>query len=150
MIRGVTAEDRIMKEGYEGFRCKYRLPIDHSFDGSVEKKHHHVIEISVQFSSLKGIQRKMRMRDVEDSIQNILDNYRNRFINELPEFGGDSTIENMGEVLFKMLFDEFERNGNEWELNRFEISETPLRVYAIVADYSDSGNKAVSDERGSQ
>ncbi|MBR5337855.1 MAG: 6-carboxytetrahydropterin synthase [Lachnospiraceae bacterium] len=123
-----------MKEGYEGFRYKYRLPIDHSFDGSIEKKHHHVIEISVEFSSMKGIQRVVRMRDIEDSISNILDTYRNQFINEFPEFNGDSTIENMGEVLFKRLYEYFDTT--EWDLDRFEISETPLRVYAIVADNS--------------
>ena len=121
-----------MREGYEGFRCKYRLPIDHSFDGSVEKKHHHVIEISVEFSSLKGTQRSMRMRDVEESIENILNGYRNSFINDFPEFNGDSTIENMGEVFFRKIYESFQ--DHEWDLDRFEISETPLRVYAIVVD----------------
>ncbi len=137
-----------MKEGYEGFRYKYRLPIDHSFDGSIEKKHHHVIEVSVEFSSLKGAKRVVRMRDIEDIISNILDTYRNRFINDFPEFGGDSTVENMGEVIFHKLYEAFKET--EWDIDRFEISETPLRVYAIVADYSAVNNEAFTDERGNE
>ena len=122
-----------MKNGYEGFRYKYRLPMDHSFDGDITKKHHHVIEIAVEFSSMKGIRRNVRMRDIEDSISNILGEYRNQYINEFPEFHGDSTIENMGEVIFRKLYDYFDET--DWDLDRFEISETPLRVYAIVVDY---------------
>jgi|GEM_PF-1095324 len=128
-----------MKNGYEGFRYKYRLPMDHSFDGDITKKHHHVIEIAVEFSSMKGIRRNVRMRDIEENISYILGGYRNQYINDFPEFNGDSTIENMGEVIFRQLYKYFEET--DWDLDRFEISETPLRVYAIVVDYDE-----VSDE----
>ena len=104
-----------MKNGYEGFRYKYRLPMD---------------------------RRNVRMRDIEDNISYILGGYRNQYINDFPEFHGDSTIENMGEVIFQQLYKYFQET--DWDLDRFEISETPLRVYAIVVDY-DGVNDEITD-----
>lgn len=119
-----------MNNGIQLYRLKYRLPINHSMDGSKEKMHHHVIEIEITFRSKIRVEGIGWVGDAEKCVDEILGEYRNKFINDIREFEGDSTIENMGEVFFKKLNREFTKR--RWLISRFEISETPLRVYAIV------------------
>ena len=72
------------------------------------------------------------MKGAEQSAKEVLDIYRNKFLNEFEEFGNNTTIENVGEVLFKKLYPLFKEKHRD--IIRFEISETPLRVYAIVTE----------------
>ncbi len=121
-----------MTEGEKLFRVKFRLPIDHSFDGSPEKKHHHVIEIAIEFVCPEDTELFSSVKGAEQSSKEVLDIYRNKFLNEFEEFGNNTTIENVGEVLFKKLYPLFKEKHRD--IIRFEISETPLRVYAIVTE----------------
>jgi 6-pyruvoyl-tetrahydropterin synthase len=65
----------------------------------------------------------------EERINTYLDGYTKQFLNELPEFHEDTSIENIGEVFFARLTEIMEEQG--MILQRLEIGETPLRVYAI-------------------
>lgn len=62
----------------------------------------------------------------------MLDPYQNQYLNEFPEFGGDTSIEHLGEVFYEKVKDALEKK--QWKFARFEISETPLRIYAIVEE----------------
>lgn len=118
-----------MKENIRSFRLKYRLPINHSMRG-IEDMHHHVIELEIEFECRNTGESIDLLNNVENRIESVLGVYRNSYINDMEEFNGNSTIENMGEVFFERLNLAFRRNA--WIIKRFEISETPLRVYAIV------------------
>ncbi len=120
--------------GMRSFRSKFRLPIDHSFDGSVEKKHHHVIEIAVEYHGNDAEEDFKIINKAEQIIGDILNGYRNVFLNEMPEFENNTTIENVGEVLYKKIDPAF--GEKDLKINRLEISENPLRVYAIVKEWN--------------
>ncbi len=112
------------------FRLKYRLPMQHSFDGLEEHRHHHVIEIEVFARNASA--EFIEFGQMEKMMKQYLDPYQNAYLNEYREFGGDTTIENIGEVFYERLSQIFDEH--KWFISRFEISETPLRVYAIVAE----------------
>lgn len=61
-----------------------------------------------------------------------LEEYKNKYLNDLEEFKGDANIENVGEVFWKKLFRVFEKNG--WALIRLEIGENPLRIYSVSTE----------------
>ena len=58
--------------------------------------------------------------------------YQHQYLNEFSEFGGDTSIEHLGEVFYRKVKEALEKH--RWKFARFEISETPLRVYAIVEE----------------
>lgn len=110
------------------YRLKYRLAMRHSADNNREHEHSHVLEIEAYaFPMMENFQ---EFNDIEKHIDACLDRFQNRYLNELPEFDGDASLENTGEVLFPILKEELREN--DWDLQRFEISETPLRVYIIT------------------
>ena len=59
----------------------------------------------------------------------VLRRYEGQYFNELPEFGGDASIENIGEVFFRMLDQTMKALG--LTLKRLEIGENPLKQYVI-------------------
>ena len=66
---------------------------------------------------------------VEESLNRCLDHYRGQFLNAFPEFHGDSSIEGIGEALFAQIFEALSERA--LSLKRLEVSETPLRRYAV-------------------
>ncbi len=111
-------------------RLKYRLCMQLSFDVQIEHKHHHLIEIEIV---ARLIAEDFLEFDSMDSIlKQVLDPYQNQYLNEFPEFGGDTSIEHLGEVFYEKVKDALEKK--QWKFARFEISETPLRIYAIVEE----------------
>ena len=112
------------------YRLKYRLNIRHSADNNREHEHSHVLEIEAYaFPLMENFQ---EFNYIERHVDDCLDRFQNQYLNDLPEFAGDASLENTGEVLFPLLREELHRN--DWDLQRFEISETPLRVYIISKD----------------
>ena len=63
---------------------------------------------------------------------------RKKYLNDMPEFDGDTSVENVGEVLYARLSKHFE--DRHWKFSRMEISETPLRVY-VIAKYNYHGGR---------
>ncbi len=104
--------------------------MQHSFDGLIEHKHHHVIEIEMIIRSDDSD--FVEFKQLEEIVYGTLKPYQNQYLNEFDEFKGNTTIENIGEVLFKKF--DIVLNKEKLIICRFEISETPLRVYAIVAE----------------
>jgi 6-pyruvoyl-tetrahydropterin synthase len=66
---------------------------------------------------------------VEQIVAVYLNRYEKQFLNELPEFHQNADIETIGEVFFAGLTKLLREQG--MTLQRLEIGETPLRVYAI-------------------
>ncbi|MCI9446617.1 MAG: hypothetical protein HFH36_04330 [Lachnospiraceae bacterium] len=111
-------------------RLKYRLSMQHSFDGQPEHKHHHLIEIEIVARQMS--EDFLEFAGMDSILKQVLDAYQYQYLNEFPEFGGDTSIEHLGEVFYVKVKDALEEA--HWQFARFEISETPLRVYAIVAE----------------
>lgn len=104
--------------------------MQHSFDGQAEHKHHHLIEIEIVARQMS--EDFLEFADMDSILKQVLDPYQYQYLNEFPEFGGDTSIEHLGEVFYRKVKDALE--GQHWQFARFEISETPLRVYAIVEE----------------
>ena len=106
----------------------YFLEIKHSFDGDYAKAHDHTIEIKCKI----GVRHEdlLQFGQIEDVAKKVIDRYDQKYLNRLPGFKDDSTIERLGEVLCYEIDDEIKKFG--YEMTRFEIGETPLRVYVIT------------------
>lgn len=111
-------------------RLKYRLCMQHSFDGRIENKHHHLIEIEIVARQIE--EDFMEFASMDSILEEVFAPYQYQYLNEFSEFGGDTSIEHLGEVFYLKVKDALERQ--HWKFARFEISETPLRVYAIVEE----------------
>lgn len=105
-------------------RC---LSIRHGSGVDSGKAHGHTIEVQAYIGKDSGELEPFH------SMERVLDSYLSRydecFINALPEFGGDGSIERIGEVFFAGLSRVLEQNG--LVLERLEVGETPLRHYVI-------------------
>ena len=111
-------------------RLKYRLCMEHSFDGRIENKHHHLIEIEIVARHLS--ENFTEFASMDSILEQVFAPYQYQYLNEFPEFKGNTSIENLGEVFYLKVRDALEEQ--QWRFARFEISETPLRIYAIVAE----------------
>ena len=67
---------------------------------------------------------------VENVIGKCIAKYDNKYLNDLDEFKENATIERLGEVLCFEIDDALKDIG--YEMDHFEIGETPLRVYVIT------------------
>ena len=111
-------------------RLIYRLCMQHSFDGRIENKHHHLIEIEIVARQIA--EDFMEFASMDSILEKVFAPYQYQYLNEFSEFGGDTSIEHLGEVFYLKVKDALEKQ--HWKFARFEISETPLRIYAIVEE----------------
>lgn len=109
------------------YQLKYRLPLSHSSSSDKSKLHHHVIEITVYAET--GEQTFVEFQDMDRVLHDCLDIYRNQYLKEMEEFHGDTSIENMAEVFYRKISEEFLKKN--WKLTKIEVGENPLRVYII-------------------
>ncbi len=103
------------------------VPIIHSRADGADGQHLHSLELSLYL--FREDRAMLSFPEVERAVDACLEPYRNRLLNELPEFSGGASIEQIGEVLFAHLDAAAEALG--LTLTRFEIGETPLRTYII-------------------
>lgn len=104
--------------------------MQHSFDGRIENKHHHLIEIEIVARQIA--EDFMEFASMDSILEKVFAPYQYQYLNEFSEFGGDTSIEHLGEVFYLKVKDALEKQ--HWKFARFEISETPLRIYAIVEE----------------
>jgi 6-pyruvoyl tetrahydropterin synthase-like protein len=114
------------------YKIKSFIAIQHSFDGNTEHIHAHTVEINCSIKTEKDI---IDYKLVEGTIQKCIDRYENKYLNELKGFEESATIERLGEVLCYEIDDELKPLG--YEMDRFEIGETPLRLYVITDELRD-------------
>ena len=103
------------------------IPIYHGSSDERKEAHCHTIEIVDYIESRSD--RFVPFSHVEESLNRCLDHYRGQFLNAFPEFHGDSSIEGIGEALFAQIFEALSERA--LSLKRLEVSETPLRRYAV-------------------
>ncbi len=72
----------------------------------------------------------MDYNKVERQLLDCLTPYQESYLNDMEVFAGDTTIENVGEVICREINDRAMQMGIN--LYRFEIAETPLRSYVIT------------------
>ncbi|MEH2944408.1 6-carboxytetrahydropterin synthase [Lachnospiraceae bacterium KK002] len=111
-------------------RLKYRLCMQHSFDGKIEHKHQHLIEIEIVARQME--EDFLEFASMNSILEEVFGPYQYKYLNEFPEFEGDTSIEHLGEVFYVKVKHALEEQ--HWKFARFEISETPLRIYAIVEE----------------
>lgn len=106
---------------------KYRLNITHSRNNVKQDAHGHVFEIEIFLETSKA--HFFEFSDMEFYMEQALQPYQHKYLNEMEIFEGNTSLENVGEVVWKELLKSYA--DTPLELERMEISETPLRVYAI-------------------
>lgn len=105
------------------YRFNYRLKMEH---GAGEKRHGHTLEIVYCVKSSRAVQ---RFEETEHAFSQYLAQYQNKYLEDAEEFRGNTTIENIGEVLCAAMNQIARQQG--YDLYHFEIGETPLRMYLI-------------------
>ncbi len=115
---------------YKQYKYKFYLNMNHSVEmgGTRGAIHSHTWEISM------GISMKddgfVRFSDIEKRINEMLDVYQDKYLNEIPPFDKmNPTLENMCDYLFELISNEIRKSG--WILLIMEMSETPSRVYQV-------------------
>ncbi len=104
------------------------ISIRHSFDGNIKHEHAHTVEISCTVKT--ATEDMIDYFAVEKTIKSVFDRYEGKYLNDITEFCTDATIEHLGEVLCRDIDNTLLPMG--YAMDRFEIGETPLRVYVIT------------------
>ena len=115
------------------YRLKTFIYIKHSFDGNGEHEHAHTVEINCTIST--DVHDMIDYRTVEDHIHSCLGRYENTYLNDIEQLRDNATIEHLGEILCKEIDKELTPLG--YSMKRFEIGETPLRIYVITDELRD-------------
>ena len=110
------------------YKLKRFLGISHSFSGDRAAMHNHTlcIECTVKLVGDDIIE----YDKIEGIIDDCLAQYENNYINDIVGFEENASIEHFGEILCYELDDKIKPYG--YEMCRFEIGETPLRLYVIT------------------
>lgn len=115
---------------YSQYKFKFYLNASHAIyiNGNLGQSHPHTWEIIID--TIKFNDRFIQFNDVEKKIEKLLENYQDKYINEIEPFNSlNPTLENICEyfkdVIKNML------KGVGWELIKIETSETPARSYII-------------------
>lgn len=106
------------------------ISISHSNDDNRENAHIHTVEIAAYVKTNEQQSDLVRFDDMEGLIDACLEPYQECYLNEMKGFEKDVRIEYLGETLFYQLDEKL--SGNGMYMERFEISETPLRTYIIT------------------
>ena len=116
----------------KSYKLKSFVAIQHSFDGNKDNSHVHTVEINCTIKTAEDI---IDYKMTENLIASCISKYENKYLNDFDDFKMDATIEHFGEVLCSEIDEELDANG--YSMNRFEIGETPLRVYVITDELRD-------------
>lgn len=106
------------------------ISISHSNDGEKENAHIHTVEIAAYVRASEDQEGLRKFDDTEVLIESSLEPFRECYLNEMEGFEENVSIEFLGETLFYKLNEKLSENGMYME--RFEISETPLRTYILT------------------
>lgn len=85
----------------------------HSFNGDREKMHGHSFTI-VTYIGMKDQSEDIPFFKLEAIVSAFIDQYRGKYLNELPEFQGcENTLETIGDYFYEELRQRLEKNGME-------------------------------------
>ncbi|MBE5950260.1 MAG: 6-pyruvoyl tetrahydrobiopterin synthase [Lachnospiraceae bacterium] len=132
---------------YSEYKFKFYLNASHSIyiNNKLGQKHPHTWEITMDM--IKIVDGFVQFNDVEYTIEKMLSDYQDKYINEIPPFDTlNPTLENIC-LHFKDCIDEQMKNMG-WLLLKIEISETPTRSYMIdlIIDFQQENGKYLSEK----
>ncbi len=116
----------------------FYLPIIHSA-GPGRAPHNHTLELAVQLKRLSDD--FVGFRQLEQNMADHIKQYANVYLNDMEAFRNGANIEDIGDLLFQELYELLQAENAI--LERLEIGETPLRVYAVGIDESDNTVRGV-------
>ena len=73
---------------------KTPLPYVQCFDGRIDNKHHHLIEIEIAARQIS--EDFMEFASMDSILKEVFDQYQHQYLNDFPEFRGNTSIEHMG------------------------------------------------------
>jgi 6-pyruvoyl tetrahydropterin synthase-like protein len=106
------------------------ISISHSNDNNRIHSHIHTVEVAAYVKYKETYTDIKKFEDAEVLIDTCLEPYRECYLNDMVGFEDNVSLEYLGERLFQQLDDKLDTNGMLME--KFEISETPLRAYIIT------------------
>lgn len=115
---------------YRQFKYKFYLNMNHSVEmnGVQGEIHSHTWEIAMVVSMSQD--EFVRFSDIEKVADSILENYQDRYLNEIAPFTTvNPTLENVCDYLYYKVAGAMQEHG--WILLAMEMSETPSRVYQV-------------------
>lgn len=110
--------------GFCGYKYSFRLNAIHDIISNGENKHGHTFYITLYIES-KETDNFQPYYLVEERIENFMERFRGKFLNEEKEFKDIIPIyENIGLIFFKELSKII--NDGQYVLQKLEINENPL------------------------
>lgn len=106
------------------------ISISHSNDNNKEEAHIHTVEIAAFVRTNDEQEALKKFDDTESLIDACLEPYQECYLNDMEGFEENVSIEYLGERLFNKL--DAMLSDNNMYMERFEISETPLRTYILT------------------
>lgn len=120
-----------MNNNTRRYKLSRLFEISHSIDGDLTKAHDHTLCISMVITTNGDID----FREAEGIIIKELSIYDRKYLNDMDRFKRNATVERLGEAICYSLDKSFKDLG--YDMIRFEIGETPLRVYVITDELRD-------------
>lgn len=110
------------------YKCQYHFNASHSFDGNKEQAHSHTFTMILYIRNHSG--RDMDFKRLDRMIEIFLGRYEGMYLNELPCFAGNASIEAIGDYFYEQL--KIKLSELNAELMQLDIGDTPLGVYPGV------------------
>ena len=115
---------------YSQYKFNFYLNASHAIyiDGKMGESHPHTWEIVLY--TIKKQDNFVMFNEVEKTVENYLNKYQNKFINDFEPF---TTLNPILENITRFFMDEFTKLLNDlgWVIFSIEVSETPTRSYII-------------------
>ena len=83
------------------YKCQYHFNASHSFDGNKEQAHSHTFTMILYIRNHSG--RDMDFKRLDRMIEIFLGRYEGMYLNELPCFAGNASIEAIGDYFYEQL-----------------------------------------------
>lgn len=109
------------------YKCQYHFNASHSFDGNKEQAHSHTFTMILYICNHSG--RDMDFKRLDRMIEIFLGRYEGMYLNELPCFAGNASIEVIGDYFYEQL--KIKLSELNAELMQLDIGDTPLGVYQV-------------------
>lgn len=111
------------------YKYQYRFNASHCTDACREHAHMHSFTIELYVSKPQQGE-QILFFDMDDMVNQYLDRYNQKYLNDLEPFGGVlPSLENMGDLFFEELLVLLGEKGIT--LYQLDICENPLRVYQV-------------------
>ena len=105
------------------------IEIQHSFSGDRQKSHAHTLSVCCTVV-LPEDDEIMDYSEAEAVLDKCFKRYEGQYLNNFVELNGNASVEHFGEVLCYDIDAKLKELG--YDLVRFEIGETPMRIYVIT------------------